>query len=98
MPTAIISLLNVLGGLLTSRGHGDLGQYARLAASLVREGDDGNQAIKDLVLEMENMVDEHRDPTEEEVEDVRQRRKNLSDAIQAGAGDGEDDPDDDDAG
>lgn len=90
MPTAIISLLNVLGGILTARGEDTLGQYAKLAASLVREGDDASDELKELVAEMEAMVEEGRDPTDDEVLAVRTRRQQLSDAIQAGAGDGDD--------
>jgi hypothetical protein len=90
MPTAIITLLNVLGSLLTARGQEDLGEYARLAASLVREGDDAHDELKLLSLELQDMVDQNRDPTTEEALAVTTRRKELSAAIQAGAGDGDD--------
>lgn len=87
---AIISLLNVLGGILTARGHGDLGEYAKLAASLVREGDDAHGELVALAAELQKMVDEDRDPSGAEMAAASNRRQELSDAIQAGAGDGDD--------
>lgn len=87
---AIISLLNVLGGILTARGHGDLGEYAKLAASLVREGDDAHGELVALAAEMQAMVDDDREPSIAEVEAAGARRQELSAAIQAGAGDGDD--------
>jgi hypothetical protein len=39
---------------------------------------------------MQKMVDEDRDPSTLEVNAVAARRQELSDAIQAGAGDGDD--------
>lgn len=89
MPTAIISLLNVLGGILTARGETKLGEYAKLAASLVREGDDATDEFKALTAELEAMVQEGRDPTDDEAAAVSMRRGELSAAIQAGAGDGD---------
>ncbi len=90
MTAAIISLLNVLGGILGARGHDDLGEYALLAASLVREGDDAHAELVALTAEIEAMVAEGRDPTPEEMAAASTRRQELSDAIQAGAGDGND--------
>jgi hypothetical protein len=90
---AIISLLNVLGGILSARGHSDLGEFAKLAASLVREGDDAHAELVALTVEMQKMVDEDRDPSTLEVNAASARRQELSDAIQAGAGDGNDEED-----
>lgn len=87
---AIISLLNVLGGILSARGHADLGEYAKLAASLVREGDDAHGELVALAQELQKMVDEDRDPSPAEVIAAGTRRNELSAAIQAGAGDGDD--------
>lgn len=87
---AIISLLNILGGVLSARGHGDLGEFAKLAASLVREGDDAHAELVALTVELQAMVDEDRDPSGQEIAAASNRRQELSDAIQAGAGDGND--------
>lgn len=92
MGAALVTLLNVIGSVLKIRGHDDLGQYARLAASLVQEGAEAKDEFEALAKELQAMVDEDREPTADEVANVRNRRKELSDALQAALGDPEDDP------
>lgn len=82
MPAAIVSLLNVLGAVLASRGANQLSEYTLLAATLVREGADASLELDGLVAEIQEMVDEGREPTLAEVEAVSARRQALSAAIQ----------------
>jgi len=82
----VTTLLNVLGTILDARGQDDLGEYAKLAASLINEGDSAITAMNDLANEIAMMVQEGRNPTTDEIQNVRNRRQSLSDAIQNSAG------------
>ena len=89
MGAALVTLLNVLGSVLKVRGQDDLGQYAQLAASLVREGSQAQGEFEALAAELQAMVDEGVDPTPDQVDAVRNRRRELSAALEAAL---EDDP------
>ena len=83
MGAAFVTFLNVLGSILKVRGHDDLGQYARLAASLIHEGAEAKDEFEEIAAELQDMVDRGVDPTPDQVATVRNRRKELSAALQA---------------
>jgi len=78
----ITAILNVIGTILEARGQDDLGEYAKLAATLLEQGDNANDELASLTAEITAMVQEGRNPTVSEIETVRARRAALSAAIQ----------------
>ncbi len=92
MGATLVALLNVIGSILKVRGQDDLGQYARLAASLVQRGAQAQGEFEQLTADLQAMVDKGEDPTEDQVASVRNRRKELSALLQASV---PDDPEDD---
>ncbi len=83
MGAAIKLLLMTLAHFSRQRNETHVADYLDLIGELVERGDAGIDELKALTQEIEAMVDEGRDPTDEERAAVRQRRQELSEAIQA---------------
>ena len=78
----IILFLNALAGVLGNRGQGDLSEYAALAALLYQEFGDASDEWKVLADEMKAHQEAGTDPSLEQRQAVKDRRAELSAAIQ----------------
>lgn len=77
----IIRLLMLVGNILDRKGEKNVSPYVFLASSILESGDDIEKELKLLLIEMEDMVTEDRNPTRTEIDTVKDRRKSLSDRI-----------------
>lgn len=66
----------------TKTENDDIAEILALAGLLVRQGDSARQKLEDLVAQVETMVAEDRDPTEDEMMEIRADREALSARIQ----------------
>lgn len=89
---ALSRILNAVAAIASGRGLYDIAEYAKLAGSFLKETDDAKAELEVLADEMEKMVTEGRDPTPEEVQAVKDRRKALSDEIASVDLSGEEEP------
>lgn len=78
---SVVRLLNVLAAIVGVRGHGEIAQYLRVAATAVSEAQDAESAFAEVVAEIEQMVADGRNPTPEEFAAARERRQQLSEEI-----------------
>lgn len=77
MTEAIRLLLTTISAILTARGEDRLADYIDLAETLIREGSDAANELRELTLQIQTMVAEDRGPTDDELADVRTRRDAL---------------------
>ncbi len=78
----IILFLTALAGTLDNRGQSDLGGYVALAALLYEEFGDASDEWKVLADEMKEYQEKGTDPSLERRQAVKDRRAELSAAIQ----------------
>lgn len=79
----IALFLGALASVLNNRGHGDLADYADLAALLVQEVGEASDEWKELAAEMQAHQAAGTDPSLAQRQAVKDRRAELSAAIQA---------------
>jgi hypothetical protein len=87
MTEAIRLLLTTISAILTARGEDRLADYIDLAETLIREGSDAADELRELTLQIQTMVAEDRGPTDDELADVRTRRDALVAQLDAARGD-----------
>jgi len=75
--------LSALAGVLNNRGQGDLADYLELAGVLYQEFGDAGDEWKELTDEMKEFQATATDPSMAQRQAVKDRRAELSAAIQA---------------
>ena len=78
----IILFLNALAGTLGNRGQGALSEYVALASLLYEKFGDASDEWKVLADEMKEYQEKGTDPSPERQQAVKDRRAELSAAIQ----------------
>jgi hypothetical protein len=79
--TPIQLVLAALADFARGRGQDDIAGYLDLIGTIAEATKDDKEKFAELTAEIQAMVDAGRDPTPEERQSVRDRRKELSDQI-----------------
>ncbi len=79
----ITLFLSALAGVLNNRGQGDMADYAELASVLFQEFGEASDEWKALTAEMKEFQATGTNPSMEQRQAVKDRRTELSAAIQA---------------
>lgn len=81
MIQSVVMLLKSIAAAFHMHGREELSEYVDFAADLISQGDKFNDELAVITAKIKEMVEEGRDPSPKEWDEVRAERKRLSQII-----------------